>query len=172
MRVGDLVVVGEDQGHVKRISVRATEIQTFDRSVVIVPNSNLISGVVKNKVHSGRLGRVLISLPMPRDIDVDQFASMIKDHALSHSDVLEDPAPVVFLKQITETTLVFELIGFVADVDSVGRVSSDLSFAIWRDVRALHLLPATRTIVTIEGSAQAEALVKNLVVEQSGKEKA
>ena len=172
VRVGDLVVVGEDQGHVKRISVRATEIQTFDRSVVIVPNSNLISGVVKNKVHSGRLGRVLISLPMPRDIDVDQFASMIKDHALSHSDVLEDPAPVVFLKQITETTLVFELIGFVADVDSVGRVSSDLSFAIWRDVRALHLLPATRTIVTIEGSAQAEALVKNLVVEQSGKEKA
>ena len=172
VRVGDLVVVGEDQGHVKRISVRATEIQTFDRSVVIVPNSNLISGVVKNKVHSGRLGRVLISLPMPRDIDVDQFATMIKDHALSHSDVLEDPAPVVFLKQITDSTLVFELIGFVADVDSVARVSSDLSFAIWRDVRALHLLPATRTIVTIEGTGQADALVKNLVVEQSGKGKA
>ena len=171
MRVGDLVVVGEDQGHVKRISVRATEIQTFDRSVVIVPNSNLISGVVKNKVHSGRLGRFLINLPMPRDIDIDQFASMLKDHASSHSDVLEDPAPNVFLKQITETTLVFELIGFVSDVDSVGRVSSDLSFAIWRDVRALHLLPATRTIVTIEGSSQAEALVRDLIVEQSGKEK-
>ena len=82
------------------ISVRATEIQTFDRSVVIVPNSNLISGVVKNKVHSGRLGRVLISLPMPRDIDVDQFAAMVKEHALSHADVLEDPPPAVYLKQI------------------------------------------------------------------------
>ena len=167
VRVGDLVVVGDDQGHVKRISVRATEIQTFDRSVVIVPNSNLISGVVKNKVHSGRLGRVLISLPMPRDIDVDQFADMIKDHALSHSDVLEDPPPAVFLKQITETTLVFELIGFVADVDSVGRVSSDLSFAIWRDVRALKLLPASRTIVTIEGASQNEALLKKLGTDPS-----
>ena len=109
---------------------------------------------------------------MPRDIDIDQFAAMIKDHAQSHSDILEDPAPSVYLKQVTETTLVFDLIGFVADVDSVGRVSSDLSFAIWRDVRALHLLPATRTIVTIEGTGQADALVKNLVVEQSGKGKA
>ena len=162
VRVGDLVVVGDDQGHVKRISVRATEIQTFDRSVVIVPNSNLISGVVKNKVHSGRLGRVLISLPMPRDIDVDQFAAMVKEHALSHADVLEDPPPAVYLKQITETTLVFELIGFVADVDSVGRVSSDLSFAIWRDVRALKLLPASRTIVTIEGAEHKEAVLKSL----------
>lgn len=162
VRVGDLVVVGDDQGHVKRISVRATEIQTFDRSVVIVPNSNLISGVVKNKVHSGRLGRVLISLPMPRDIDVDQFATMIKEHALSHTDVLEDPPPAVYLKQITETTLVFELIGFVADVDSVGRVSSDLSFAIWRDVRALKMIPAARTIVTIEGAEHKEAVLKSL----------
>jgi small-conductance mechanosensitive channel len=170
--VGDLVVVGDDQGYVKRISVRATEIQTFDRSVVIVPNSNLISGVVKNKVHSGRLGRVLISLPMPRDIDVDRFSTMIKDHALSHSDILEDPEPVVLLKQITDTSLVFELIGFVADVDSVARVSSDLSFAIWRDVRAMHMLPTVRTIVTLEGPAQTEALVKNLLGEQSGKEKA
>ena len=172
VRVGDLVVVGDDQGYVKRISVRATEIQTFDRSVVIVPNSNLISGVVKNKVHSGRLGRVLISLPMPRDIDVDRFSTMIKDHALSHSDILEDPEPVVLLKQITDTSLVFELIGFVADVDSVARVSSDLSFAIWRDVRAMHMLPTVRTIVTLEGPAQTEALVKNLLGEQSGKEKA
>jgi potassium efflux system protein len=162
VRVGDLVVVGDDQGHVKRINVRATEIQTFDRSVVIVPNSNLISGVVKNKVHSGRLGRVLISLPMPRDIDVDQFAAMVKEHALSHADVLEDPPPAVYLKQITETTLVFELIGFVADVDSVGRVSSDLSFAIWRDVRALKMIPASRTIVTIEGAEHKEAVLKSL----------
>ena len=167
VRVGDLVVVGDDQGHVKRISVRATEIQTFDRSVVIVPNSNLISGVVKNKVHSGRLGRVLINLPMPRDIDVDQFAGMIKEHALSHSDVLEDPPPTVFLKQITETTLVFELIGFVADVDSVGRVASDLSFAIWRDVRALKLLPTARTVLTIEGGTHNETLLKNLGADPS-----
>ncbi len=170
VRVGDLVVVGDDQGHVKRISVRATEIQTFDRSVVIVPNSNLISGVVKNKVHSGRLGRVLISLPMPRDIDVDQFAAMIKDHALSHTDVLEDPPPNVFLKQITETTLVFELIGFVADVDSVGRVSSDLSFAIWRDVRRLNLLPAARTHVMIEGTPGAQAVLHTLAANLPGKE--
>jgi hypothetical protein len=50
----------------------------------------------------------------------------------------------------------------VADVDSVGRVSSDLSFAIWRDVRALKMIPASRTIVTIEGAEHKEAVLKSL----------
>ena len=66
IRVGDLVVVGDGEGHVRRISVRSTEIETFDRSTLIVPNSNLISGVVKNRVRTDRTGRV---------IDLDQRAA-------------------------------------------------------------------------------------------------
>ena len=59
IRVGDLMVVGDNEGYVRRINVRATEIETFDRSTVIVPNSNLISGVVKNRVRSDRIVRVI-----------------------------------------------------------------------------------------------------------------
>ncbi len=56
IRVGDQVVVGDVEGIVKRINVRSTEIATFDRATVIVPNSNLISGVVRNRVRNDRTG--------------------------------------------------------------------------------------------------------------------
>ena len=62
VRVGDSVVVGADQGFVRRINVRSTEIETFDRSQVIIPNSNLVSGVVTNLVRNDRTGRVVIPL--------------------------------------------------------------------------------------------------------------
>src|SRR5205814_2631888 len=48
IRVGDTIVVKGEEGYVRKISVRATEIETFERASVIIPNSELISGVVKN----------------------------------------------------------------------------------------------------------------------------
>ena len=159
MRVGDLVIVGDEQGHVRRINIRATEIETFDRSTVIVPNSNLVSGVVKNRVHSGRMGRVLIALPMPRDINIDAFTSLLFELTSKHADILNDPKPAAFLKLITETTLNFELVAFVAEVDTVARVSSELSISIWREVRALGMLPSGKTVLTIETPASAAQAV-------------
>ena len=159
VRVGDLVIVGDEQGHVRRINIRATEIETFDRSTVIVPNSNLVSGVVKNRVHSGRMGRVLIALPMPRDIDIDAFSSLLFELTSKHGDILPDPKPAVLLKLITETTLNFELVAFVAEVDTVAKVSSELSISIWREVRALGMLTPRKTILTIESSSSVAQAV-------------
>lgn len=62
IRVGDWIVVGDEQGFVRRINVRSTEIETFDRAMMIVPNSNLVTGVVKNWVRTDRVGRLKISL--------------------------------------------------------------------------------------------------------------
>ncbi len=51
VKVGDWVEVGAHQGYVKRINVRATELQTFQRSSVIIPNSELLSSSVVNWTH-------------------------------------------------------------------------------------------------------------------------
>ena len=140
IRVGDLIVVGEEQGYVKRINVRATEIETFDRATVIVPNSNLVSGVVKNRVHSDRVGRVIVTVPVPRESDCDVVAGILRETAESNSDVLEDPPPRVNFKSISEASLTFELVCFVPEVERSVRTSSDLTFVIYRKLREKDII--------------------------------
>ncbi|MGO4572257.1 DUF3772 domain-containing protein [Microvirga sp. 2TAF3] len=135
IRVGDLVVVGDGEGYVRRINVRSTEIQTFDRSTLIVPNSNLISGIVRNRVRNDRIGRVLVSVPVPRASDPDHVSEIMKRCALAHREVMSEPAPRVLFKKVTENTIDFDLICFVDDIDAAGRVSSDLYFDIFRKLR-------------------------------------
>lgn len=43
-----MIGIGGVEGDVRRINVRATEIQLSDRSTMIVPNSQLISQNVRN----------------------------------------------------------------------------------------------------------------------------
>ena len=61
IRVGDWIVVGAEQGFVRRINARSTEIETFDRATLIVPNSSLVTGIVKNWYHDDRVGRIVIA---------------------------------------------------------------------------------------------------------------
>ena len=142
IRVGDQVLVGDAEGIVKRINVCSTEIETFDRSSVIVPNSNLVSGVVRNRVRSDRTGRV-----NPTDV-----RAMLLDAAEAHGDVLKKPGPNVLFKKLGTTTMDFDLICVVGDVDIVGRVTSDLNYAIYRRLSELETPVATElTVKGLEG---------------------
>ena len=88
IRVGDWVVVGNEEGVVSRINVRATEIATFDRAAVIVPNSNLITGVVKNYVRTDRSGRIQISVPVNPAANPETARDLFIDVAKSQKLVL------------------------------------------------------------------------------------
>jgi len=127
IRVGDQVVVGDAEGIVKKINVRSTEIATFDRSSVIVPNSNLVSGVVRNRVRNDRTGRILISLSVPRSLDAGEVRAMLNEVANAHGDVMQKPPPAILFKKIGTATMDFDLVCVVADVDIVGRVTSDIT---------------------------------------------
>ena len=134
VRVGDWVEVGAEQGFVRRINVRSTEIETFDRAVVIVPNANLISGVVKNWVRGDRVGRVKIPLSVAYDSDPEKVRSVLVAIAKKHTLVLAIPAPQVLFVSF-EGTLKFELVAFVQDVEQSARIKSELHFEIFRNLR-------------------------------------
>ncbi|HJU32456.1 MAG TPA: DUF3772 domain-containing protein, partial [Hyphomicrobiaceae bacterium] len=78
IRVGDRIVVGDQQGLVRRISVRATEIETFDRASLIVPNSELITGRVLNWTHRDSLGAVNVKVGVGYNSDPEQVIAVLK----------------------------------------------------------------------------------------------
>jgi small-conductance mechanosensitive channel len=135
IRVGDWIVVGGEQGYVRRINVRSTEIETFDRALVVMPNSNLVNGVVKNWVRGDRGGRVKIEIATSRDVDPDVVRGILIRVAKAHDSVQKIPAPNVLFVSFDDTHMNFELVCFIDDVEQANRVKSDLHFEIFRVFR-------------------------------------
>ena len=139
IRVGDLVVVGSDQGFVRSINARATEIETFDRSSLIVPNSNFVSGVVKNWVHNDRVGRILISINITYESDIDQVRDLLIGAAKAQEQVLAIPGPSVLFAEFGDWAMKFNLICFVDDIEQAERTRSDINFEVLRRMREAGL---------------------------------
>jgi potassium efflux system protein len=135
IRVGDWVVVGTDQGFVRRINARATEIETFDRATLIVPNSNFVTGVVKNWVHTDRVGRIIIAINVAYESDVEEVREILIAAAKAQDLVLAIPAPTVQFAEFGDWALKFNLVCFVDDIELAERTRSDMNFDILRRLR-------------------------------------
>ena len=130
VKVGDWVSLGGIEGDIQRINVRATEIQMSDRSTVIVPNSEFITKTVRNVTHANPLGLVQIKLPMPLSTDAQRVREIMLEAFGGHEDILETPAPNVFLDGIDNGHLMFNAKGYVSSPRSAYGVRSALLFEI------------------------------------------
>ena len=156
VRVGDWIVVGGDQGFVRRINVRATEIETFDRAQVIIPNSSLVTGVVTNLVRNDRTGRIVIPLTVAGSADPDKVREVLWSVAKANQLVLTMPTPQVLFTGMSASALNFELRAYVGDVETMFRVKSDLHFAIFKRFKEEKLFDtpgAEATNIEIAGFA-------------------
>jgi potassium efflux system protein len=135
IRVGDSIVVKGEEGWVRRVRVRATEIETFDRASVIIPNSEFITGVVKNWTRANTLGRIVIKVGVAYDSDPVQVREILLDIASAHPQIVQSPPAGVFLLGFGESALEFELRCVVADVEKALSVRSDLHYAIIKRFR-------------------------------------
>ena len=139
VKVGDWVSISGVEGDIKRINVRATEIQQGDRSVVIVPNSQLITQNVRNVTLANAQGRVQIRLPMPLSTDPNKVRQIIFDILRNHSVTLNTPAPSVQLDSIDSGSMMFVCTAYVNNPRDSGTVKSDLLFEILDRLRKAEL---------------------------------
>ena len=150
VKVGDWVVLGNAEGDVRRINVRATEIQLGDRSTLIVPNSEFITKTVRNMTLANAEGRVLIRLPMPLTTDANRVRDVMLAACSAHTDVLPTPAPSVSLEGIEGGALIFQAIAYVASPRLAGGVRSDLLFAMLDALKVAELplsIPTSTVLV-------------------------
>ena len=139
IRVGDWVVVGAEQGFVRRINARSTEIETFDRATLIVPNATLVGGAVKNWMHADRTGRIVVAVNVAYESDSEVVRELLIAAAKAQDEVLSIPAPLVLFTEFGDWALKFQLVCFVDDIVMAERVRSEMNFDIFRRMREAGL---------------------------------
>jgi len=154
VRRGDWIVAGETEGYVKAINLRSTQIETFDKADVIVPNSELISAKVTNWMLRDRYGRITISIGVGYDSDVEKVKQILLDIANDHPMVIKDnpklPTPSVLFINFGDNSLNFELRCFIRDIDQRRKVISEFNFAIITAFRREDIeIPFPQRVVTV-----------------------
>lgn len=151
VKVGDWVSLSGVEGDIRRINVRATEIQMSDRSTIIVPNSELITKMVRNITYADSMGRVQIKLAMPLDTPAETVRNIILAAFSEQEAILDNPAPNVYLDDITSSGLLFNATGFVASPRLAYRTRSALLFDILQRLNQAGVAtssPATMLLTT------------------------
>ncbi len=132
IKVGDWVSVSNYEGHVRRISVRSTEIETFDRTNVIVPNSEFISNPIVNLTHRNAMGRIVIPIGVSYQSDPEFVRDLLLKVANDCPDILEQPGPTISFEDFGASSLDFKVRAYIDDVNNRLRVSTDMRMRIFK----------------------------------------
>jgi small-conductance mechanosensitive channel len=135
IKIGDLIRVGTDEGDVKRISVRSTEIELGDHSTLIVPNSELITKSVLNKTLGSPLGRIQIQFSVPIGTDAPRVRRIVLDAFAAETAVLADPAPNAFVDGIVDGRILFNCMAQVSSPRAAYGARSNVLLALLHDLR-------------------------------------
>ncbi len=159
IRSGDWIITGDTEGYVKSINIRSTQIQTFDKADVIVPNSELITAKVTNWVLRDPYGRISISIGVGYDSDVEKVHKILLEIAHKHPMVMDkhhgvSPPKVLFMN-FGDSALNFELRCFIYDIDQRLNVVSEINFAIIAAFRREGIeIPFPQRVVTMMNKAE------------------
>ena len=150
----DWVVIGGQEGLVRKINMRSTEIETWDKSTVIVPNSAILSQSLTNYTYSGLTGRVVIKVGVGYDSDIELTKRTLLEIAASNPDVLTSPEPSVAFNNLGDSSLEFQLNCFTANVFKRSGIANDLREKIINRFRELKIdIPYPQRTVYLERPA-------------------
>lgn len=157
VKVGDMVSIAGVEGDIRRINVRATEIQLSDRSTVIVPNSQLISQNVRNvTMGNSTQGVATLMLTFPLNTDPEQVRDLLLDAYCEHPAILDKPAPSVTFSQLAPDGITLSVTGYVSSPRIASSTKSDLLFEILKRLRAAQITLSSPQMLVVQNMPPAE----------------
>ena len=133
IKSGDFISVGDVEGYVRKISIRATEIETLDNQDMLIPNAELVSGRVTNWVLHNPYGRLKLKIGVAYGSDVKKVISILQDIASSNSQVITDgraSPPKALFMGFGDSSLEFELRVRILDIKKRYDVLSELNLGV------------------------------------------
>ena len=128
--VGDWIEVGGNMGTVTNISVRSTSIQTFDRSDVIIPNADLVSGTVTNYTRGNSVGRVILPIGVAYGNDTRKISDLLQSIVETHPMVVSEPPPSIVFQGFGADSLNFEIRAVLSDINYGLSVKTELNHQV------------------------------------------
>ncbi|MBE6450739.1 MAG: mechanosensitive ion channel [Alphaproteobacteria bacterium] len=140
IKIGDWVIIKGQEGIVKTISMRATLLEAFDKSNIIIPNSEILSSSLVNRTYSARVGLIEISLNIKYDADIKYLEDTLIEIASKTMGVLTTPAPTVSFADMTEKYLIFKLNCYTENIYSRQTITNLLRTKILQEFKQNNVL--------------------------------
>ena len=169
IKVGDWVIIDGQEGIVKQINMRSTELETWSKSNIIIPNASILSKSVINMTYTDRLGRIEIKVGVDYNSDIELVKKTLLEIAQSNPKVLANPAPSVAFTDLADNSLNFQLNCFTANIYDKGSISNDLREKIIINFRELNInIPFPQQVIHLQPDEEqlSEISDKNKLLEK------
>jgi potassium efflux system protein len=142
VREGDLITIGEYEGRVAHIGIRSMRVSSWDNMEVLIPNAETFNKPFTNWTHQDSIVRTVVPIKVNRADDPLMVQQMLHDVLMGISEVLHEPSPQVFLKQIDEALIEFEVRYFInVQLHTRFEVRSKILFAIMAEFKKQGIKP-------------------------------
>ncbi|MEO0650818.1 MAG: mechanosensitive ion channel domain-containing protein [Planctomycetota bacterium] len=165
VRIGDIVTVGNTEGTVTRLRMRATTIMDWDRRELLVPNKEFITGSIVNWTLSDPVTRIHLNVGVAYGSDTERARELLIAVARDCEYILDDPTPKAWFMGFGDSTLDLRLLCFISTRDvyftalnqlhsETDRRFKEAGLEIAFPQRDLHLrsAPGLEGLTTPEGS--------------------
>lgn len=133
-KVGDFVEAAGISGVVEVIRIFNTQLRTGDNREIIVPNSQIYGGIITN-FSAREQRRIDLVIGIGYDDDIKAAKQILESILQAEERILKDPAPVILVSELGESSVDLAVRPWVASVD-YWNVRSDLLESIKREFDA------------------------------------
>lgn len=132
VKVGDVINIDQDWGTIKRIGLRSTVFETFDRAEIILPNADLIANKVTNWTFSSKIVRVNLPVGVAYGSPLEKVLEVLKRAAREHSEVFNYPEPDSIFEGFGNSSIDFNLRFWIHSIEDRMKVRSEVAVIIDR----------------------------------------
>ncbi len=126
IRVGDIVTIGDNDGTVTKIRIRATTIRDWDGKELLVPNKEFITGHLLNWTLSDSNTRLTVNVGIAYGSDVEKALEILRDVTLNHPKTVREPAPLIVFENFGDNALELSARSFIDTLEGRLQVMTEM----------------------------------------------